>query len=165
MVGEMLIEGVGNSEAVFVMNFADGVRIKSFSSSDGSKLLPGDVCIVRGEVMEVVADDNPVEIEVDIRAIDSWVRRVEREDSRDLATTVERSSSQAQLSISDESDAVEAMMAHLEDAKQRRRERRDEDTCANCRTISSDTGLSIETTIANRDLHYCANCNRLLSTS
>ena len=110
---------------------------------------------------------NPVEIEVDVLAVDTWVRRTERGSSSDLKADGDRSTSPRndQSSTPADSTAVESMMAHLKDAKERQRERIEEERCENCRTINCENALTIETDVATRDLHHCANCNRLLLTS
>ncbi|MFA9517062.1 type B DNA-directed DNA polymerase [Halopenitus sp. H-Gu1] len=59
---------------------------------------------------------------------------------------------------------IDEMMEHLDEARQRRQEQRANETCANCISIESDTRLSVERKQGGRDLHYCAQCGRLLST-
>ena len=57
------------------------------------------------------------------------------------------------------------MMSHLDEGKARQRERLEEDRCENCRMIDIHIALTIEMDLAAGDLHYCANCDRLLSAS
>jgi formamidopyrimidine-DNA glycosylase len=59
---------------------------------------------------------------------------------------------------------IDEMMEHLDEARQRRQEQRANETCDNCASIESDTRLSVERKQGGRDLHYCAQCSRLLST-
>lgn len=140
--GEMPVKILADTEAEFVVGFADGARIGSFNPPPGTTLVLGDVCIIKAEVVTVDTDTNPVSITVDISEIDEFVHKTERQERSD----------------------IEEMMAHLEVAKQHHQEERSDSSCENCNPIDSETTLSIETAVGDRDLHYCTRCDRLIST-
>lgn len=56
------------------------------------------------------------------------------------------------------------MMSHLEAAKENNRQKKQANRCSNCRDIDQDTNLTVETKQGGRDLHYCSECDRLVST-
>jgi hypothetical protein len=59
---------------------------------------------------------------------------------------------------------IDEMMAHLDEAKRVHEEQQNEKTCDNCATIDTATKLNATDDRQGRDLHYCAQCERLLST-
>jgi hypothetical protein len=59
---------------------------------------------------------------------------------------------------------MDQMLEQLGAARERQQEKAEETTCENCSKIDGSTRLTVETQIEGRDLHFCAQCDRLLST-
>jgi hypothetical protein len=140
--GELPVKIMPNHRGEFILGFAEDVVVDSFNLPDGEDLVPGDVCILTGEIDSVADDQHPVGISVNVSEIE-FIRLSDQRPSSD----------------------IDEMLQHLDEAKELYQERVDDTTCENCRTIDASTRLTVNTEIQHRDLHFCANCGRLLSTS
>lgn len=121
------------------LDIVDGAEIQDFELYCDETLAVGDVCILDCEIL-TVAGPLGTDIEIGIHAVE-FVHKTPRE------------------------DGVEAMMKHLDAAKEVHQERKAERRCENCMQIDSATDLSVRDDQQDRDLHYCSQCGRLLSTS
>ena len=65
--------------------------------------------------------------------------------------------------MTEESPDIDDLLDTLEETKRGRKETRDRDRCDNCRRITESTDVTIEDR-GRRSLHYCATCERLLTT-
>lgn len=139
--GEMPVKVHPGPSAEFVLGFADGVRVESFDLPERVELVPGDVCILTARVVGVERDRDPVEISIEVDDVELVIPSPRR----------------------GETD-VDEMMKHLDAARERRQRTEDENRCDNCRQVDGSTDLSVERRVGGRDLHYCAECDRLLST-
>lgn len=138
-VGELPVEIRRDGAAPMLPDGADDVSVTRIENSTGEALFPGDVCLLTVSVLSATTDSTPTEIAVEALDVE-------------FGETVDRQ------------PEFEELAQHLETARERRQERRDEDRCDNCRTIDADTRLTVERNVGERDLHYCAQCERLLST-
>jgi len=137
-VGELPVRILPNQHAEF-LDFVEGVMIE-YESSVGDSLIPGDVCFLTAEIVDVGVDSHPARIRVDVQDVE-FLQRPDTDDSE-----------------------ISEMMVYLDGARKRRNRERDEKQCGNCTTIDPSTRLSAESKIGNRDLHYCAACGRLMSS-
>lgn len=153
-VGELPVKILENEQAEFLLDFAEGTRVGSYTLATGRDLSPGDVCILNAEIDAVSKRDGQTVL--DITVFDVETIRESDETS---------SASQGKPERSDEPDsAVQSMMRHLEAARNRQIERKNSDRCPNCRTVNGSTDVTLEERTSGRDLHYCEKCGRLLST-
>lgn len=134
--GEIPVKIISGRAAEIVSGFAEDVDLDSYNVKTDDNLRMGDVCIFVCEITDV---DGPFSksISVDVYGV-QFIRREDQEEQ-----------------------TTKRMMQHLEKARQNRDIKKD--GCENCSTIDSSTGLSATDDHYNRDLHYCAQCGRLLS--
>lgn len=111
-----------------------------YDNHTDDSLIPGDVCLLTAEIENVSIDPDPTSIEITIHSVE-FIQKSDRTDSE-----------------------VTAMMQHLDDARELREESASDDDCDSCHRIDDTTRLSVERKVGGRDLHYCASCNRLLSS-
>lgn len=142
-VGKMPVRILPNQQAEFLdLDFLEGIqeiRIM-YEQAIETHLVPGDVCVFTARVSDVSTEAEPTIIMVEV--LDVEFHQQARENST----------------------KINEMMDHLDEARQRRQEQRANKTCDNCASIERDTRLSVERNQGGRDLHYCAQCGRLLST-
>ncbi|WP_324761142.1 hypothetical protein [Haloarcula montana] len=137
--GELPVEMTAGRQLQTLENYAEEAEIKRFELFCDESLAVGDVCILGCEILSV---DKPLgtDIEIGIHDIE-FIHKTPRE------------------------EGIEAMMKHLDAAKAVQEERKMERRCENCTEITSDTELSARDHRQGRDLNYCSQCGRLLSTS
>ncbi|QRG24175.1 hypothetical protein [Halorubrum coriense] len=136
-VGELPVRVLPDQTAEF-LDFVEGVMI-NYENTTSQSLGAGDRCILTAKIVDVDINQQPVWITVEPLNVE-FLRRSEPSDSE-----------------------IDDMMVYLDGARKRRERERREKQCENCETIDSSTRLSVETKIGNRELHHCANCERLLS--
>jgi hypothetical protein len=137
--GELPVEMKAGRQLQTLDNYVGEADIQGFELFCDESLAVGDVCIVGGEILSA---DGPrgTDIEIGIHDIE-FVHKTARD------------------------DGIEAMMKHLDNARMVQEDRKKERRCENCMQINSDTELSARDHQKGRDLHYCSQCGRLLSTS
>lgn len=137
-VGEMPVRVLPKRRAEF-LDFADDVQVK-YELSTEEEPFPGDACILTARVTNSSREGDTTTVKVDVLDVE-FLRKA---GPRDLE--------------------IGEMMKHLDEARRRRQEQKSEQRCENCRIIDGDTKLSANTKYGKRDLHYCARCDRLLSS-
>jgi len=142
-VGEMPVRVLPNKQAEFLdldfLEAVQGIQIR-YEQAVETRIAPGDMCIFTARISDVNTETEPKIITVEV--LDAEFIQQDEENRTE----------------------IDEMMEHLDEARQRRQEQRVNETCANCASIESDTRLSVERKQGGRDLHYCAQCGRLLST-
>jgi len=142
-VGEMPVRVLPNQQAKFLdLDFLEAVQEVQirYEQAVETQIAPGDVCIFTASISDVSTKTEPTIIRVEVLDVEFIQKAGENRTE------------------------IDEMMEHLDEARQRRQEQRVNETCANCASIESDTRLSVERKQGGRDLHYCAQCGRLLST-
>jgi hypothetical protein len=142
-VGEMPVRVLPNQQAKFLdLDFLEAVQEVQirYEQAVETQIAPGDVCIFTASISDVSTKTEPTIITVEVLDVEFIQKAGENRTE------------------------IDEMMEHLDEARQRRQEQRVNETCANCASIESDTRLSVERKQGGRDLHYCAQCGRLLST-
>ena len=142
-VGEMPVRVLPNKQAEFLdldfLEAVQGIQIR-YEQAVETRIAPGDMCIFTARISDVNTETEPKIITVEV--LDAEFIQQDEENRTE----------------------IDEMMEHLDEACQRRQEQRANETCDNCASIESDTRLSVERKQGGRDLHYCAQCGRLLST-
>jgi len=139
----MPVRVLPNQQAEFLdLDFLDTAREIQirYKQATETRLCPGDACIFTARVQDITTEIEPTMISVEVLGVEFLQKS---EESR---------------------SEIDEMMQHLEGARQCRQEQKADERCDNCDSIESDTSLSAERTQAGHDLHYCAQCGRLLST-
>ncbi len=142
-VGEMPVRVLPNKQAEFLdLDFLEAVQEVQirYEQAVKTRIAPGDMCIFTARISDVNTETEPTIITVEV--LDAEFIQQDEENRTE----------------------IDEMMEHLDEARQRRQEQRANETCDNCASIESDTRLSVERKQGGRDLHYCAQCDRLLST-
>ncbi|MDT3436722.1 hypothetical protein [Haloarcula sp. 1CSR25-25] len=142
-VGEMPVRVLPNQQAKFLdLDFLEAVQEDQirYEQAVETQIAPGDVCIFTASISDVNTKTEPTIITVEVLDV-GFIQQA-----------------------GENRTEIDEMMEHLDEARQRRQEQRVNETCANCASIESDTRLSVERKQGGRDLHYCAQCGRLLST-
>jgi hypothetical protein len=142
-VGEMPVRVLPNKQAEFLdLDFLEAVQEVQirYEQAVETRIAPGDMCIFTARISDVNTETEPKIITVEV--LDAEFIQQDEENRTE----------------------IDEMMEHLDEARQRRQEQRANETCDNCASIESDTRLSVERKQGGHDLHYCAQCGRLLST-
>jgi len=153
-VGELPVRIRENQRAEFILDFADNARISSYTPPNNQDLSPGDVCVLRAEIIETSELRGKTVLDVKVLNVEVI------EETENTTSPYQDTPKQ---SVEDDS-TVQHMMKHLDDAKDRRKQERNRNRCSNCRTVNGSTDVTIEERSSSRDLHYCDQCGRLLST-
>lgn len=137
--GELPIEVNTEGSAEILIGYAEGFKLGDCNILTNDELRVGDICILTCEVTAVIPDTTTT-IDIIVHNVE-YIKREPESDSK-----------------------LNEMMTHLDDAKKIRRERQQEKTCSNCASIDSSTRITAKDDRQDRDLHYCGQCGRLLST-
>jgi hypothetical protein len=139
-IGEVPIEVTADGTIQILPGYAEGFELGEREFVTDKTLHTGDVCILTCEII-AVDESAPTTIAIEVHEVEFIHRATESRDQ------------------------IESMLSHLEDAKQTHQQRRAEATCSNCRTIDQTTAVRAHDDRQDRDLHYCGECGRLLSTT
>lgn len=153
-VGELPVRILENQRAEFILDFAEDAIVASYTLPDDQNLSPGDVCILKAEIM--ATSEIQGQTALDVKVLDTEMIK-EAESSPSSEQEVSKASEGGDSTLQN-------MMKHLEGARDRREQEKNENRCTNCRTVTGSTDVTIEERTGGRDLHYCDQCSRLLST-
>jgi len=153
-VGELPVRILEDQRAEFILDFAEDARVASYTLPDNHNLSPGDICILKAEITETLEVQGQTVLDVKVLDVE-MIEESENSTSREQDTR--KNSEEADSKVQD-------MMKHLDDARDLRKQERNRNRCSNCRTVSGSTDVTIEERSDGRDLHYCDQCSRLLST-
>ena len=152
-VGELPVRILENQRAEFILDFAEGTRIDSYSLASELDLSPGDICILKVEIMETSEIRGQTVLNVNVFDVEM------------IQEAGESESPYQEGSRNPEGDSkVKEMMEHLDEARAHRKQEMNKNRCSNCQTVTGSTNVTIEERIVERDLHYCDQCGHLLST-
>lgn len=115
--GELPVEIQPNRRAKFI-DFVDDVVIERYDIPDGMKLIPGDICILTGEITDVDQSRSPTRIQTKVFDIEFIQKSDQRPDKE-----------------------IKEMMKHLEEAKERSSKSQ---KCHYCSIVNSSTPLTIK---------------------
>lgn len=138
-IGEIPFKVAIRGEPEVLQDYVEGVKIGEYELETDDELVMNDVCVATCEITGVDRGI-PTVVDIKIHEID-YIRKAERHDTE-----------------------VEDMMRHLDEAKERQQNER-ENSCDNCREIDSSTRLTVKDDQRDRDLHYCSKCGRLVSST